>query len=156
MAEAQWRENRGQKRPVVSWSDTKITAAVASNAVSGSAYVEQRELSSNAMPFTVSTATIRHLRGLRNRKARSFPPRDGRARNSRPFQREDRSKPGNETSHDFVFRTSFGADTAPLVSASSIIAACSAWCRLPDPVAGLALAGRPTYRTSRPLASSRG
>ena len=36
------------------------------------------------------------------------------------------------------------AETAPGVRASSTMAACSCWCRLPDPVAGLALSGRPT------------
>ena len=46
--------------------------------------------------------------------------------------------------YDFFFLTNFGADTAPRVSASSIMADCSAWCLLPEPVAGLALAGRPT------------
>jgi hypothetical protein len=43
---------------VVTWSDTQITATVASNAVSGNAYVQQWGLLSNAMPFTISTATI--------------------------------------------------------------------------------------------------
>src|ERR1039457_5073957 len=44
----------------------------------------------------------------------------------------------------------------PGVSASLIISACSCWCRFPDPVAGLALSDRPTYRTSRRVSSSRG
>jgi hypothetical protein len=43
---------------VVTWSDTQITATVASNAVSGSVYVRQWGLLSNAMLFTVSIATI--------------------------------------------------------------------------------------------------
>ena len=43
---------------VVTWSNTQITATVASNAVSGSVYVRQWGLLSNAMPITVSTATI--------------------------------------------------------------------------------------------------
>jgi len=43
---------------VVTWSNTQITATVASNAVSGSVYVRQWGLLSNAMLFTVSTATI--------------------------------------------------------------------------------------------------
>jgi len=35
-------------------------------------------------------------------------------------------------------------DTAPSVSASLTISACSSWWRLSEPVAGLALSGRPT------------
>jgi hypothetical protein len=47
-------------------------------------------------------------------------------------------------------------EMAPGVSASFTISACSCWWRLPDPVAGLALSGRPTYRTSRPEAAASG
>jgi hypothetical protein len=43
---------------VVSWSDTQIVATVASNAMSGSARVRQGGAWSNAVPFTVNTATI--------------------------------------------------------------------------------------------------
>jgi hypothetical protein len=44
----------------------------------------------------------------------------------------------------FTTRIRLVVETAPGVSASSMIAACSSWCRLPEPVAGLALSGRPT------------
>ena len=43
---------------VVSWSDTQIVAAVASNAMSGTARVRQGGAWSNAVPFNVNTATI--------------------------------------------------------------------------------------------------
>ncbi|MGO9227580.1 MAG: IPT/TIG domain-containing protein [Bryobacteraceae bacterium] len=43
---------------VVTWSDTQILAAVASNARSGSVRVQQNGYWSNSVPFTVSTATI--------------------------------------------------------------------------------------------------
>jgi len=46
---------------VVSWSDTQITATVASNAVSGIAQVQQWGLWSNTMPLTVGTATITNV-----------------------------------------------------------------------------------------------
>ena len=46
---------------VVSWSDTQIVAAVASNSASGSAQVELNGLLSNAVPFTVNTATISNV-----------------------------------------------------------------------------------------------
>src|ERR1035437_3870336 len=44
-------------------------------------------------------------------------------------------------------RTLRVCEIAPAVSASLMISACSCWCRFPDPVAGLALSDRPTYRT---------
>ncbi len=43
---------------VVSWSDTQVVATVASNATSGNVQVQQNGAWSNAVPFTVSTATI--------------------------------------------------------------------------------------------------
>ncbi len=43
---------------VVSWSDTQIIAGVAPTSTSGTAQVEQTGLFSNAVPFTVNTATI--------------------------------------------------------------------------------------------------
>ena len=43
---------------VVSWSDTQIVATVALNAASGNAQVQQVGIWSNAVPFSVSTATI--------------------------------------------------------------------------------------------------
>ena len=43
---------------VVSWSDTQIVATVASNAMSGTARVQQSGAWSNAVPFNVNTATI--------------------------------------------------------------------------------------------------
>src|ERR1019366_3111713 len=53
-------------------------------------------------------------------------------------------------------RTFRVCEIAPTVSASLIISACSCWCRLPDPVAGLALSDRPTYRNSRRVSFSSG
>jgi len=46
---------------VMSWSDTRITATVSSIAVTGSVMVQQGGAASNAVPFTVSTATISGL-----------------------------------------------------------------------------------------------
>jgi uncharacterized protein YjdB len=43
---------------VVSWSNTQIIATVAANSTSGNVQVQQGGLSSNAVPFSVSTATI--------------------------------------------------------------------------------------------------
>jgi hypothetical protein len=43
---------------VASWTNTQIVATVATNATSGMAQVQQGGLSSNAVPFNVSTATI--------------------------------------------------------------------------------------------------
>ncbi len=43
---------------VVSWSDTRVVATVASNSTSGTAQVQQGGAWSNAVAFNVSTATI--------------------------------------------------------------------------------------------------
>jgi hypothetical protein len=43
---------------VMSWSDTQVVATVAPNAMSGNVQVQQGGASSNAVPFSVATATI--------------------------------------------------------------------------------------------------
>jgi Big-like domain-containing protein/IPT/TIG domain-containing protein/galactose oxidase-like protein len=43
---------------VSSWSDTQIVAVVANGSTSGTAQVEEGEVSSNSLPFTVNMATI--------------------------------------------------------------------------------------------------